>query len=950
MYSDKTKLTAGDFVIKNDDSYFLKYNKKLRGGDFETRFSVQEEKINGSNQLMASGAVSRGKFARNIFNGLEGNQGPYRLQGNENESFIIILSGTEAVYIDGKKLKRGQENDYVIDYNNAEVTFTANQPITKDKRIVVEFQYSSQSYSRSLVRFSDRLEYGKFKLRLDLYSEQDSKNRSLQQDLSDEQKEILEGIGNNVDQAFAPGVSVVEFENDRVLYKRVYDTIGTVVDSHYVYSTNPDSAFYQLSFSDVGIGNGNYIQIQSGANGKVYEYIAPIASVKQGNYEPIVLLVTPKKRQMFSIGGVYKVSDNSSLEFDFAFSNHDLNTFSEIDNSANGGTGVMVDWKGNKKLGAQEQWRLDTKIGVEHISKNFQYIERFRSVEFERDWNLVGLKLSDDQMLSNIGLGLSKQDKIRADYSFSSYSAGDDYSAYNNGLKLSSKLESIEWTYTGSMLNSETRTDNTQFYRHTTDFIKRAKYFEVGVGDLYEQNQFKDAVSDSLKNTSYEFWEWKAFLQNPSIQKNRLKLSYNNRMDKIGSNNRLKDITHGESVQLDLAWLSNKTIQVKSKSTYRKLDVKDSTLYSEDPEENVTSRIEYSLRLLKGAITTNSFYEVGSGLEEKKEFVYVEVGAGQGQYIWIDVNGNNVKELSEFQPKKFANDGDYIKVSTQTNEFIKTFSNQFSQSVFIQPGRVWKNASGFKRILARFSNQSAFKIDRRTESKTERFNPFFTNIDDSTLISINSSLRNVLYFNRSHPKIGMEWMYQQVDNKFETFNGTESRDNQFNSIGLRYTITSSYVANVKYTLGDKSNAHDLFEENNYKINYYEVVPKLTFQNSSTWKLSGLFGFAEKRNGSREGAELSETSRIELELQLNKVGKGLVRFSISLLDVSYNGLPNTSLSYEMLDGLTVGKNGIMDVNFQRNLGKNLQLNLNYNGRIGESSDIIHSGSVQMRAFF
>ena len=98
-------LILGDFLLEsNPENYFLKYNKKSQGISYSA-----ETKLNGGKFFTtASATKSRGRFSRNIINGIEGNQGPYQLRGQNGEIFILILSGTEKIYLDGKLLTRGE--------------------------------------------------------------------------------------------------------------------------------------------------------------------------------------------------------------------------------------------------------------------------------------------------------------------------------------------------------------------------------------------------------------------------------------------------------------------------------------------------------------------------------------------------------------------------------------------------------------------------------------------------------------------------------------------------------------------------------------------------------------------------------------------------------------------------------------------------------------------------
>ena len=69
-----------------------------------------------------------------------------------------------------------------------------------------------------------------------------------------------------------------------------------------------------------------------------------------------------------------------------------------------------------------------------------------------------------------------------------------------------------------------------------------------------------------------------------------------------------------------------------------------------------------------------------------------------------------------------------------------------------------------------------------------------------------------------------------------------------------------------------------------------------------------------------------------------------------INIDYNAALNSSIAFEMLEGLKTGNNFTWGFTYQRKVAKNLQVNFNYNGRKSEESKTIHSGGMELRAFF
>jgi hypothetical protein len=187
LFSDKWSLTAGDVDLFDTDSYLMRFQKKISGVLAKGKL----DHASGETNFFASGALVRGKFRNFKFNGLDGNQGPYKIIGQDNQPYIIMISGSERIYANGVLLKRGENFDYTIDYNSGEITFTSLYTVTSNLRFTVEYQLSEQNYTRFLTYDGVKFESDKLKVGVKYYNETDSRNNPVDQSLSAEQQQIL---------------------------------------------------------------------------------------------------------------------------------------------------------------------------------------------------------------------------------------------------------------------------------------------------------------------------------------------------------------------------------------------------------------------------------------------------------------------------------------------------------------------------------------------------------------------------------------------------------------------------------------------------------------------------------------------------------------------------------------------------------------------------------------
>jgi hypothetical protein len=955
LKKDDTKLLLGDYQQGDRDSYFLKYFKKLQG----VQFSQETLDLGkGQMQLKSSFALTKGKFARNAFNGEEGNQGPYKLTGAEGETFIIVLANTEKVYIDGKLLTRGFDNDYIIDYNAGTITFTVRQPMTTERRIIIEFEYNDQSYLRSLYTVNGEYKRNNLRIYSNIYAEQDGKSRVGEGPLDQEQQSILAQAGDDIRLAGIPAIDTSSNSTDPINYILKDTFINNTVIQILEYSptSNPEEiTLYNAFFSNLGAGNGNYQQTNLDANGIVFEFVGSDDNGNLlGSYEPIRLLPLPQSKKLINLGIEQGLGESGIISTELALSQNDINKLSTLDAEDDWGIALFSTLK--KVFNQDKTWSFSLNSSHEWKQKNFRSINPYRLPEFNRNWDLGANNSSlepMDEHLGNAAISILNNNKnINFDYNLSFLTRGNEY----RGIQHTGQggFSNKNWNILGkaSVLNSNTSSTVTKFQKPSIAIGRKfgkSEDFEIQFNWFEERNERRDLNSDSLINSSFAFNQSELKLILPEKHNFSWTFYTQNRRDFSVIEQDLKMWKNAYNIGIDAKLKNLKNTQLTTQINYRKFD----DILEELPEEKgqLMGKLNLNQQFFKGVIRLTTLYQITAGQEQKVQFIYQQVNPGEGNYQHIDFNEDGIEQASEFVLAPNPDQGTHIRVIYYANEFIKTNNALYNQNINISPKALWFNKKGFKKALSYLSFQSNWQLEQKVQETSQGviyWHPLQRNISEEDIVNDRSNIRNSIWINRGGKKMDIQVSQTIVSISNLLLTGLEKRQTEDNTLSIRWNFTSKTSIRINGSIGEKSADIEQYTDRSFSVSTKKIQPELSFfptENSRLILKSQYESFIDRDFNIDNGSILD----INLESQINST-LGLFEGGFLFSNVNYSGNPNSPIGFALLNGLQSGKNFQWTLGINRKINKSLRLGLRYEGRKNGNINIIHTGNLQFSAFF
>lgn len=944
LQSKNTTLEMGDVDVSFQQSTFAQLNRRLQGAAGYTKTSYGDYK----------GALSvvRGTFKSLSFEGQDGVQGPYRLTGRDGDEFVIILAGTERVYINGERVQRGEENDYIIDYGLGELSFTNSLLIKDETRIIVEYEYVDQNFNRTLIAAEAGEDFlnGRLKIGASIIRQADGDELLSQQSLNEDDIDVLRSVGDNLDAAIVSGERLAtEDDENNILYAKVDTTFNGQPLT--IFKNIPGSAasIYIVRFTKVEDGTGSYTRISGSVNGLLYEWVGP----GLGDYEAFRKLPAPEEQQMVAINGSFDVSRNVEFYGEWAASGYDQNRFSGLGDNDNNDFSYISGFKikeWNTGIG-----KVNASVSRRYSGRNFEFFERTRDVEFDRKWNTGRDSQSEESINeAQASISPSQNTSIEAEYGFVDRI---DYKGYRQGFSFSSdepNLLSVSYKQDWVNSSDDILAENGDWFRQKGNIGKEVisgltPYF----GFEHENRAQRNSVTDSLLNSSFSFFEL-----GPGFRFTKPSLDidasiYIRSEDGVLDNSLQHEATAIEQrLKLDYRpsqFVSTRNeVSVRSKSFTNEFELQGSTNRRGLLIRSVTS-YEIPSEFLNGQLQ----YEANTERRALLQETYFEVGPELGQFVWIDDNRDGVQQVDEFFPELSVNEGTFIKQFLPSDELFPVIDLKVRFRNEISPFKSLDFEEGFGGFLKGIQIRSRFDVSENSTTEELR-DVYLLNLNtfrnDSTTVQGRLFWEKELDLFPDRQKFDVLLGY----NENKTLNQRSSESLKQNS-DLFYLNGSLRITNrtrlyTEFISSSNASLSNRLTSRNFDIKSFSFNPGIETVINRSWQTDMSVSYASKEDRFPDEPVTAQILKFTNSHRAFLWKRIQANARIELRNAKVEGSSSSLGNYELTEGTGTGTNLVWSVTGTYRVSDLIRLSFNYDGRTVEDRPDIHTTKLVISAVF
>ncbi|MEW5800371.1 MAG: hypothetical protein AB1728_15335, partial [Bacteroidota bacterium] len=946
--------TLGDFQYSSSQSEFASVNRKLQGA----RLSADYQTLTPATQAFLVGATSRGKFHSNQFQGIEGVQGPYRMTGKNNERNIIIIAGSERVFVDGIEMVRGDNNDYSIDYGSAELTFSTRRLITGASRIVVDFEYSDRQFTRNFIGAGTSTKIGDdISLRVQYYREGDDPDSPIDLTLSDTDKEILRQSGNT------PAVKsgVVHVGKDSLgIGRGNYVAVDTVINAKqiriYRFSQNDTNSVYNVAFSSVGNGTGDYIREGIGR----YRFVG----IKQGQYLPIIILPSAQLHQLYSVQSTISPLQHLTVDAEFASSSFDQNRFSALGDNTNDGKGFKFGVRYSPKnvmIGSSSIGSFEFLINERYRENTFLSFDRANEVEFGRKWSTDSLltptssteEIREGKLIytpaENISLFAGAGSLKRTKQFFSQ--------RYEGGIDLTSEQYPNIHYYIENISGEEkiNRISNTWF-RQKGNIEYNVNMFTPAFRFEEENRKVRHTTTDSLAQSSYAFALYAPKMTAKDLYGLDGFAEYEWRNDKAYDSGAVvpQATSFTQSYSLTLKEVQN--FSGSTMVTFREKKYEPHFQATNTNQQTTLIKVQTRYRPFSHGLDIDLFYDAATQRSAKLERIFYKVRKGEGQYVWFDEDSDGIVDVNderEFRLDRY--DGEYNALIINSDNLIPIINVKVSSKIRLTPNRIIKQPnSSLGKIFAALSSETYVRLEERS-TETDVRQIYLLNLDrflrPATTQYGFQFFQQDLHIFENRPEYSFRFRFNQRKGLSQYSSGTEKNYSRERSVRSRFLITNEVTNQTDVILKDDNALSSSLINQQRRITSSGLATDFSYRPEQNIEIGFKIETTQSEDNAVSRGVLANFNGQTVRSVIAFQGNGQLRLELTREEVLLSNSPAAySIPFEMTSGRDLGKQYLWSASSEYKLGSNVQFSLQYSGRTTSRANVIHTGRMEVRAFF